>query len=77
MENSPITITVEKARYVALLERALGIRKSEDGSPKHVVLGRKLSRIGNDIERNGENTEAFQEAKFDLELVFEYFHLSE
>lgn len=75
MENQPITLTVEKAHYVALLERAIGLKKSENGSPIHEVFGRRLSRIGSNIERTGHNEEQFKEDLFDVGLIMEFFHL--
>lgn len=78
MENQPITLTVEKAHYLAVLERAVGIRQAEneDGSPINQIIGKKLSMIGNRMLIGDDTQKEFEESLLDVELIIEYFHLA-
>lgn len=77
MENKPSVITVEKAHYLAVLERAVGIRQTDDddGSDIHLIIGSKLSRIGAHMATAGHDDKKFKEDLLDVELILEYFHL--
>jgi phosphoketolase len=66
--NSHNVITIEKQKYIYLLERALNIKHAEDGLPLVELIQQKLRFL---------KTKDILELKQELDLILSYLDLKE
>jgi hypothetical protein len=74
MTNNNQTIEIQKEKYLALLERVFGFKKSEEGLALEAVIASKLKGYGRSAEF--EPTPAkLKEVFEDIMLLAEYYAL--
>lgn len=69
------TISIDKAKYMMLLGKALGLKTSSEGYLLQEIAGNRLKDIGMKIKAYGDQQEVLSEHLFEAELLIEYVRL--